>query len=521
MKREISSLGLLFTSVSSILGSGWLFSTFYASKVAGPASLIAWILGGILICIVAFVFGEVCALIPISGSSVRIPNFTHGKVVSIFFALIIWLSYVGLMVIELQAVIQYLSYYFPSVAKLSGDLTLSVYILAIVLMFLISVINTYSVKFMIKCNTFLTFIKLIIPLGIAIVLLYYFFSPHNLIHPGNSPFAPDGIHGIFLAIATGGIIFSFNAFKQAAELAGEVKNPQFSVPFAIVGSIVLCVGIFILLQAGFLSTLGIQNIKDGWQHLHLSDNNSPFASVMQQHKILWLIPILYIAAIISPLGAALMYCTGGARSLFGLAVNGCAPKALTKTNNKSIPTLSIWINLIIGMIIFLFFKGWDTMAALLTCLFAISYSIAPICMIALRFQLPEKKRPLKLPFGLLWAYIAFFVCTLFIYWTGWHTIHKLIWFLLTCLIIIIIYHIIVKLRKEETTLDWKSSLWLWPYFIGIIIFSFIGNYGGGRKLLGEIPIMILIAVFCLIIVILAGNFKLSSERTKKFLEEIE
>ncbi len=66
MKREISSLGLLFTSVSAIMGSGWLFSAFYASEAAGPASLISWIIGGILICIIAFVFGEICAMILIS-----------------------------------------------------------------------------------------------------------------------------------------------------------------------------------------------------------------------------------------------------------------------------------------------------------------------------------------------------------------------------------------------------------------------------------------------------------------------
>jgi amino acid transporter len=281
------------------------------------------------------------------------------------------------------------------------------------------------------------------------------------------------------------------------------------------------VGIFVLLQAGFLSALDAVNLKAGWHNLNLTNVNSPYSSIMEQHKILWLIPILFVAAIIAPLGAALMYCTGGSRSLFGLAVNRCAPKALVRTNKRTIPTLSIWVNLVLGMIIFLFFKGWNTMADLLTCLFAISYSIAPICMLALRFQVPNKKRPLKLPFGLLWAYIAFYICTLFIYWTGWQTIYKLIWFLLACTIIIIIFQIVIKLKSASDSLNWKASIWMWPYFAGLIFFSYIGNYGGGHGLLSDNTIMILLAIFCAVITFLAVVYKLPAHETRAHLNKVE
>ena len=39
LEKSISPLGLLFISVSSIMGSGWLFSAFYATQNAGPASI--------------------------------------------------------------------------------------------------------------------------------------------------------------------------------------------------------------------------------------------------------------------------------------------------------------------------------------------------------------------------------------------------------------------------------------------------------------------------------------------------
>ena len=85
-------LGLLFMSMSAILGSGWLFASSYANTLAGPSSLVAWCVGGLLVIIIAFVFAEICTMIPVVGASSRIPHYTHGTLTSYAFAWIIWLS---------------------------------------------------------------------------------------------------------------------------------------------------------------------------------------------------------------------------------------------------------------------------------------------------------------------------------------------------------------------------------------------------------------------------------------------
>ena len=43
-------------------------------------------------------------------------------------------------------------------------------------------------------------------------------------------FAPEGGHGVFTAIATSGIVFSYLGFRQGIELAGETDNPKRNVP---------------------------------------------------------------------------------------------------------------------------------------------------------------------------------------------------------------------------------------------------------------------------------------------------
>ena len=91
-RRQISGLALMFMSISAIMGSGWLFSAYYTAKLAGPSASLAWIIGGVFITIIAFSFAEVCGMVPITGSSTRIPQFTHGSVVSFMFSWMVWLS---------------------------------------------------------------------------------------------------------------------------------------------------------------------------------------------------------------------------------------------------------------------------------------------------------------------------------------------------------------------------------------------------------------------------------------------
>ena len=161
MKRVISPLALLFTSISAILGSGWLFASFETAKFAGPAAILTWVIGGLAVIIIAFTFAEICSMIPIIGSSTRIPQYTHGTLVSFVFSWMIWLSYVSLAPTEVQAVIQYLDYFIPNLTGADHGLTVKGYVVATCLMLAISTLNTFSLRWLIRANNFLTIVKLL------------------------------------------------------------------------------------------------------------------------------------------------------------------------------------------------------------------------------------------------------------------------------------------------------------------------------------------------------------------------
>lgn len=515
-KRSIKRIPLLFASVSAILGSGWLFSAYYASVLAGPSALLSWLFAGAAVIIVAFVFAELSAMLPVTGSSVRVPHCTHGTLVSFVFSWLIWLSYVAFTPTEVQAVVQYLSYYFPGLLYPDAGLTHRGYLTATGLMLLVSMINVFSLRWLMRCNTLLTLLKVLIPAFIALVLIGAFFSPHQLVHPGHSTFMPFGLHGVFAAMASGGIVFAFNGFKQACEMAGEAENPSRSLPFAIVGSVLLCLLLYLLLQIAFLVALTPADLAQGWEHMALAHGSSPLAAISTEHHLSWMLPLLYTGAIIGPLAAGLMYAGSAARSLSATSHNGYLPEFLQRVTTHGSPIIAIVINFAFGMLLFAPLPGWDKMVTFLTSLIAVTYAIGPISLVTLRRQLPHQRRPFKLPFPLVWGTLAFYVCTLLIYWSGWQIVSKLGLALVAGLVILAAYHLGSK-RGRQVVFDWKASTWMWLYFIGISVISWLGNFGGG---LGVIPFgwdFLVIFVFSVGIIELARRVHLPIKKTEQHL----
>lgn len=516
MQRSVSTLALLFTSVSAILGSGWLFAAYYASTIAGPGALLGWLIAGVCICFVAFVFAELTSMLPIMGSSTRIPHITHGTLVGFMYSWVIWLCYAAIPATEVQAIIQYISFYHPSLTYHDASLTHEGYLLATALMLAICFINAFSLHWLLRANTALTFMKILIPVVIVAVIFAYYFNPTHIIHAGNSTFLPMGIKGVLSAISAGGMIFAFNGFTQACELSGSAKNPGKSLPIAIIGSILLSLVIYAGLQMAFLTSITPANLIHGWSDIALAHAISPLAAILHQDGFHFLIPLLFVGAMVGPFAAALIYTGGAAQSLRSKSINGYLPEFLQTMTKRQTPIYAVLVNFVFGMCMFAPLPGWNKMISFLTSLMTFTYTIGPICLIALRDQAPNLKRPFKLPLGKIWGTVAFYFCTTFSYFNGWDIISKLCLGFVAGFIILILYRTFSK--RKHHALDWRSSLWIWPYIGGLTLISYLGSFGGGRNILPFGLDLIVLAVFSIVIVLLATKFKLSSEEANAHME---
>src|SRR6476619_2016404 len=170
LKRHVGVVGLLFASVGSIIGSGWLFGALNAAVAAGPAAIISWALGGVMILMIALVYAELGTMFPLSGGVVRFPHLAFGSFASYSAGWITWVAVSTTAPIEVEAALQYATKYAPFTAAhtVAGEtvytLTSLGYISAVILMALFVGVNFYGVRWFARVNNDLLGWKLSISL---------------------------------------------------------------------------------------------------------------------------------------------------------------------------------------------------------------------------------------------------------------------------------------------------------------------------------------------------------------------
>src|SRR3984885_6018337 len=235
LDRGVGFLGLLWASETSIIGPGWLFGALGAATIAGPSAIIGWVLGSVIILILALVHAELGGLFPVSGGTSRFPPYAFGSFAGASFGWASYLQAATVAPIEVLAAIQYLStahwarHFFHShlVNGLPANtLSGSGIIAAVILMFIFVTLNPVGIRCLAWANTGISSWKVFIPVLTIIVLLVSNFHGSNF-SKGRGFFVHGAaIKSILIAIPRGGIVFALLGFEQAVQLGGEAKNPQ-------------------------------------------------------------------------------------------------------------------------------------------------------------------------------------------------------------------------------------------------------------------------------------------------------
>src|ERR1700753_2820951 len=238
----------MLTGLGSIIGSGWLFGAWKAAKSDGPAAICAWIIGAVVILAIALTYAELGAMFPESGGMVRYARYSHGALVGFVSAWATWSAIVSVIPIEAEASIQYMStwpYDWAHALFVNGSLTPIGLGLSALIVIVYFMLNYWGVKLFAHANSTITVFKFIIPGATILGLMLTGFHTENFGTP--STFAPYGWSAVLTAVATSGIVFSFNGFQSPVNLAGEARNPSKSIPFAVIGSRVRALVIYVAL----------------------------------------------------------------------------------------------------------------------------------------------------------------------------------------------------------------------------------------------------------------------------------
>lgn len=514
LKRDIGLVGLTFISVGGIIGSGWLFGPLLAVQHAGPAAVLSWLIGAVAMFILAITFAEISAMLPIPGGIARVPQFSHGNIVSMAMGWTAWIGYNTTAPIEVEAMLKYLAPYAPWLHTAeTGDLTGAGILVALIFMLLFVAINALGVKFFAQVNAVLTWAKIAIPVVLSVLLIATRFNVQNFSEPGG--FAPYGLQGIMAAVSTGGVIFSFIGFRHVVDMAGEVRNPKFAIPAALILSIILCAAIYLALQIAFIGALDPSVLTNGWANLSFG-GEGPLDAVIMSVGLLWFISLLNVGSVIGPFGNGLVATGSNARIGLALSQNGFLPKQLQSLSSFGVPLWALGLNFLIGTL-FLLTVPFTTVIALNGAAIVMSFAVGPIAVVCLRDLLPDHPRSIRIPAVRLVAWTAFAIATLIVYWSGWDTVWRLGIALIVGAILLLI-----RFRGRLGDMDVTEALWLLPYFAGIGLISLLGQFGEGAQ--KQIPFgwdILLCVIFSAIIFVLAVRSALPAKKFNKYIEEEE
>lgn len=544
LKREVGRLGMLWASEGSVIGAGWLFAPLLAVTIAGPAALIAWAIGTLIIILLGLVYAELGGMFPVSGGGGLFPQYAFGSLAGGSFA---WFGYIQAAAyapIEVIAAIQYLhstSWGAGLYDANAGALTFSGIVVAVALLLVFLIINLVGISWVERANNLMTTIKVGVPLLAVLALIVGSFHPDNFTAGGGFlPSGTDWPKALMSAIAVGGIVFAFTGFEQATQIGGESRNPKRDIPFAVIGSIVIAGAIYILVQFAFIGALDPSKILQYKTWANLASygdlSASPLATIATVAGMTWLAWTFRAMAVVSPGACGLIYLTSTSRLSYGMSRDGYIPSAFEQVSKTTkIPVFSVFVAFVLGVVFLLPFPSFGKLVGIVTSATVLMYVGAPLALGALRMNGAHLHRSYSLPAANVLAPVAFILATLIVYWAGWQTYS-------TLMVAIIVGYVLMALSRlfnanpEAPAIDWVAAKWLFPYLIGLGVISYFGGFGQGGAIggigpfsnfmvggSGQLPLwwdVLVVTVFSLVIYYVAMATRLTRERVDEYVKTV-
>lgn len=479
--HKISLFSAIMLALNSLIGSGWLFGSGSAAQIAGPAAIISWVIGAVIIIAIALTYVELGSAFPESGGMSKYAQYSHGKLLGFIAAWANWISLVTLVPMEAVAAVQYMSSWPWSWANWTkqfmkdGNITTSGLVVVFLFMVIFTLINFWSVKIMTHFTNLISVFKVALPTLTIVMLLVSGYHSANFGHDLHS-FMPYGSRAIFEAASGAGIIMSYDAFQTVINIGGELENPRKNIIRGVLISMLITAAIYIMLQVAFIGAVDPQMVKDnGWHGVNF---NSPFADIAILLGLNWLVILLYLDAFVSPFGTGVAFAATASRALAAMTHNKHLPTWLGRINRRyMVPRFAMVANLILAVILVSVFRNWNLLATVITAATLIAYLTGPVTVMSLRKIAPNLIRPYQ-PRYMKWlAPVTFILTSLAIYWTQWPTTIQVIIVIALGIPIYLYYE--VKFKQGNLKKELSHAAWLLLYLVFMSIMSFAGSSGFG------------------------------------------
>ncbi len=390
--KSVSLFSAVLISMTCMVGSGWLFSAQLGAAQAGNWSFLSWFFAAMIMISVGLCFSVIVRQFPVRGATVRASALSHNPIFGMPFAFANWFAVVVIIATEAQATTQYLGGVLADRSNLNnilmhnGALTVDGKLFALALLIGYLMINYYGVKLLSKINNVATVFKVFVPLFAVIVFLIAAFTEKQNGSTAMTNFHLEtnnehyGFFAAIMAIVNAGLLYSFNGFQTIVSYTSEVKKPQRTIPLAIVLSVLITLGLYMLLQFAFMAAVphDVLVAKGGWSGLNFG---SPLMKLAILLGINFLVILLIADSVISPSAAGYTYMGSASRMLYAMSSERQMPGFFAQLHPvHRISRRAMWLNFILASIFLIKADSWAGLMVIVTGYNIIGYMAAPISM---------------------------------------------------------------------------------------------------------------------------------------------
>ncbi|HEY1022841.1 MAG TPA: amino acid permease, partial [Flavisolibacter sp.] len=137
-----------------------------------------------------------------------------------------------------------------------------------------------------------------------------------------TPFLPNRFEGVLRGVSA--VFYAYIGFDAISTTAEECKNPQRDMPKAMIYSLLICTGLYILIA---LVLTGIENYS------RFENVNDPLAFVFAE-RAPWIETIVSVSAVIATTSVLLVFQLGQPRIWMSMSRDGLLPKKFQKIHPK-------------------------------------------------------------------------------------------------------------------------------------------------------------------------------------------
>jgi APA family basic amino acid/polyamine antiporter len=412
LARTLSWPHLIALGVGAIVGTGILTLIGVGADKAGPAVIVSFAIAGAICACAALAYAEMATMIPASGSAYTYTYVVIGELIA---WVIGWSLILEYSLVVSAVAVGWSGYAAPLLqAGLGVPMTLMqgpelhglVNLPALFIIAVVSGLLIVGTKESATLNAILVLVKIVALAVFVAVALPYFNAAHL------EPFAPfgfakstgpDGVErGVMAAAAI--IFFAFYGFDAIATAAEETKKPERDLPIGIVGSMIVCVIIYVGVAAAAVGAIPFTSF---------AKSPEPLALILRELHQPKTATFLAASAVIALPTVILAFFYGQSRIFFVMARDGLLPGALAKVSSRGTPVrITLFTAVIVGAIAGFF--PLDEIAALANAGTLCAFVAVCVCMLIMRRRAPDAPRKFRTPaawfvggFGVLGCFYLF------------------------------------------------------------------------------------------------------------------